>query len=402
MGKFDNAKVSKGIAEIAKKSNDQGNVLSLVYIKDEQLLDYKENNEDITMTEDLEMSMEEQGFTDPIEVTDFGCEEGLYTIVSGHRRRAAGRKRNMKEFPCIIRHFKSDAEVHNYVLFSNAHRETTIWVLANRAAMHSVYLKKANFKGNVSEEIGKRMNLKRASVDRYLALNKIIEVFRTLEEDEKIGMSALTDSGLYTHTAEEQKEIYEIVVEAINGGVDITRTLMSKIVKGYRAGSRTWNEIEEINKPIPMPIPTPTPNPTPAPLPHDAGEDSSLRNEEIDYDTSHREMQSDDVEEYKEVPSKDSQDERDKEELTDEQKKDRDKKQKGEAIATKMEQLETLLTDLYSVEEGQKENMMGNMSALIKVLLAEIDGLAGDKYTECAKKLMNDISEDIKKNYSDY
>ena len=52
-------------------------------------------------------AIRENGFSDPIEVTDYGMEPDKYMIVSGHRRRCAGVKEGMTKFPCIIRHFEN-------------------------------------------------------------------------------------------------------------------------------------------------------------------------------------------------------------------------------------------------------------------------------------------------------
>ena len=47
---------------------------------------YSDNNEDVSHIDDLLESMRENGFTDPIEVTNYGCSNGRYMILSGHRR----------------------------------------------------------------------------------------------------------------------------------------------------------------------------------------------------------------------------------------------------------------------------------------------------------------------------
>lgn len=121
---FGNAGSAKTIKAVAQASNEKANVITVKMVSDENLIDYAKNNEDITDTTDLENSMKELGFTDPIEATDYGMEEGKYTIVSGHRRRMAGRNVGIKTFPVIVKHFKSDEEVRNYVLLANSQRDS--------------------------------------------------------------------------------------------------------------------------------------------------------------------------------------------------------------------------------------------------------------------------------------
>ncbi len=92
MAKFDKAGANKSFGEVGKKAAEKATVITIQNISTENLLDNPENGEDVTVTEDLELSMQENGFTDPLEVTDFEQEAGKYMILSGHRRRQAGLK----------------------------------------------------------------------------------------------------------------------------------------------------------------------------------------------------------------------------------------------------------------------------------------------------------------------
>lgn len=246
--KFEKAKSVQVLQDVAKESNARANLITIRYFKNEQLLDYPRNNEDITDTGDIEMSIREQGFTDPIEITDFGCDEGKYYIVSGHRRRSAGVKAGLKEFPCIVRHFRTDTEVYNYVLYSNAQRDSAKdpLLLARRYKMHEEYLKESGFKGSMAEEIARRLGLQKAQADRYKAMNRVILPVWDMVREGKIGMSSITDSGFYTHTPTEQTEILMIFEECIGNAVELTRGTVTRIVKSYREGKRSWLEVIQI------------------------------------------------------------------------------------------------------------------------------------------------------------
>ena len=119
-----NVKNLNTIKNVAKKSDEKSQILSLKIIDNENLIDYPRNNEDVTQTEDIQIAIRENGFSDPIEVTDYGMEPDKYMIVSGHRRRCAGVKEGMTKFPCIIRHFENEQNIYNYVLMSNSHRDS--------------------------------------------------------------------------------------------------------------------------------------------------------------------------------------------------------------------------------------------------------------------------------------
>ena len=108
---FGNAGSAKTIKEVAKASAEKAQVIVVKMINNNNLHDYPNNREDVDDTADLENSIKEIGFTDPIEVTAFGQDEGEYMIVSGHRRRSAGVKCGMEAFPCIVKPFESQREV---------------------------------------------------------------------------------------------------------------------------------------------------------------------------------------------------------------------------------------------------------------------------------------------------
>lgn len=296
MGKFDKSKAVNDIKKVAQVSNEQANLITIKYYNDSDLLDYPRNNEDIDNTEDIEVSIKEQGFTDPIEITSFGAEEGKYYIVSGHRRRMAGRKSGLKKFPCILRSFNSDTEVYNYVLHSNAQRDSAKdpLLFAKRYKMHEEYLTEIGFKGSFREEIAKRLGLKTAQADRYNQMNKVILPIWDMVREGTVGMSSVTDSGLYTHDATEQTEILQIMQECINKDNELTRPTLKKIVNAYRDGKRTWNDIDiEVKQQdtafnssntavsvmhVNADVPTNYDDSSPSPL----------RNSEVNYDYSHR------------------------------------------------------------------------------------------------------------------
>jgi len=403
--KFDNSKVAQGIKEVAQVSNEQANLITIKYYKDEDLLDYPRNNEDISDTEDIEKSITEQGFTDPIEITDFNCEKGKYIIVSGHRRRMAGRKTGLKKFPCILRHFGSDAEVHNYVLFSNAQRDSAKdpLLFAKRYKMHEEYLKESGFKGSIREEIAGRLGLKPAQADRYNQMNKVILPVWDMIREGTVGMSSITDSGMYTHTPAEQEEILNIMEECLNDTGDLTRPVMKKIVNGFRNGKKTWSEVNEIahaHLPISsVPVvnidtnPTETKENDPSPL---------ERNNEINYDYSHREdlpsgadalSEERLTEEDKQAIQKAIQNEQKEKKvsLTEEEKKI----QTGEKISKNITELDELLNDFYKFDSPDKAELaIRTMTGLIKTMITEME-VIGETYDK-EEIFANSVEEILK------
>lgn len=253
MAKFDKAGSNKSFGEVGKKAAEKATVITIQNISDENLVDNPENGEDVTYTEDLEVSMQENGFTDPLEVTDFEQEAGKYMILSGHRRRKAGRNVGIEVFPCLVRHFQKKSEVKNYMLSSNAQRDSAKdpFLFSKRYKMHEQYLTETGFTGSVREEVAKRLGLSVQQADRYNTMNKIILPVWDMVRAETVGMSSVQP--MASHSEAEQQEIYSIMVEALKG-TTLTRVTMKTLIDGYREGKKTWAEIADLPRDSGIPL----------------------------------------------------------------------------------------------------------------------------------------------------
>lgn len=237
---------NKLIERVSKNSNESANTIQVKMLKDELLLDFQENNEDITKTEDLEQSMREQGFTDPIEVTDFNTEKGKYTILSGHRRRRAAINVGITVFPCIIKNFQNENEMKNYILMANSQRDSSKdpLLFCKRYKMHEAYLKQINFKGSIREEIAKRLGISVQQSDRYNQFNKVIIEGWDMVLNGFCGMNSLLSLATYEH--EDQKKIIQILKDYmdIEKKERISREKCSELIKSYKNGI-TYEDIKK-------------------------------------------------------------------------------------------------------------------------------------------------------------
>ena len=231
---FGKSPAAKKFDEIAKSSAMNINITNIMLIENSSLIDYADNGEDISYTEDIENSINELGFIDPIEVTDFSMADGIFTIVSGHRRRAAGVKCGMDLFPCIIRRFDNADDVRNYVLLSNSQRDSSKDPLlyCNRYKLHEQHLKSIGFKGSIREEIAKRLGISVQQADRYNQMNKIILPVWDLIREEKVGMSSVLPMAVLT--SKEQHEVFGILKSHIENGAELTREKIREIVENYK------------------------------------------------------------------------------------------------------------------------------------------------------------------------
>ena len=245
---FGKSPVAKRFEEVAKTAMAKTDITVVKLIENSALVDYPDNGEDISYTSDIENSINELGFTDPIEVTDFKMPDGKYMIVSGHRRRAAGVKCGMDLFPCIMKPFENENEVRNYILLANSHRDSAKdpLLFSNRYKMHEQHLKSVNFQGSVREEIAKRLGISVRQADRYNQMNKIILPVWDLVREELIGMSSVLQ--MADLSPEDQQEVFEILKKSIDDGIELPREKVNYIIKNYKNHDNWQNSREDSKK----------------------------------------------------------------------------------------------------------------------------------------------------------
>lgn len=378
---FSNAGASKSFSEVGKKSEEKASVVVLQNIATEKLVDNPKNGEDITFTADLEQSMREVGFTDPIEVTDYGMSEGMFMILSGHRRRAAGVKVGITVFPCVVRHFQNEAEVQNYTLLANSQRDSARdpLLFCKRYKLHEQYLKESGFTGNFREEIAKRLGMSVQHADRFNTMNRVILTVWDMVRAEQVGMSTVLP--LASHTEDEQKEIVAIMQEAQKQGVSLTRETVKRIVEGYRDGKRTWAEIANLPRDSGLPL-NGSINPEPGETPAEDGEGGS-RNDEINREPDAIGAELDAMErdraEWEEAQEggagEDSGEDsgRDDKELTEEEKQAKLGKDIQKAVA----KLEALMNGgYYQIEKEEAADYIGQIAGLCSMLIDETFSVA--------------------------
>ena len=232
--KFGESPIAKRFDEVAKDTMANANITSIKLIENSALEDYPENGEDISYTADIENSIAQLGFTDPIEVTDYNMPKGKYMIVSGHRRRAAGIKCGMNLFPCIIKSFDNNNEIRNYVLLSNSQRDSSKDPLlyCRRYKLHEQHLKSINFKGSVREEIAKRLGISVQQADRYNQMNKIIPSVWDLVRKNIAGMSSVLPMAAFSH--KEQQDIFKLLKKSAESREELTRKKVRLIIESYK------------------------------------------------------------------------------------------------------------------------------------------------------------------------
>lgn len=396
---FGSAGSAKSFENVAKTSAEKAQVIVVKMIPNERLLDYPKNHEDVKDTADLENSIKELGFTDPIEVTNFGMEDGHYMIVSGHRRRAAGVKQGMKMFPCIVRNFNGDAEVHNYVLLANSQRDSAKdpLLFSTRYKMHEEYLKEAGFAGNVREEIARRLGISVPQADRYNAMNKIITPVWDMVRNDIVGMTSVMP--MASHPLEEQAMIYDIMLEALDLNVNLTRETMKQIVDGFRKGKRAWAEIADLPRDSGLPLNgfvNPEPGETREPKEYDRNDEVRREDDPIaeEADRTDAEWAAWDAQQGQNGEGNEPKEK--KPPLSDEEKQVK----RAKEIKKALERLNTAMSEVYTFEsDDEAEEVMRNMAITFEVIVDELYSIGREHSHE---KLFDDLLYDMKRKTHEY
>lgn len=246
MAKFD--KVKTNASEVAKTEAVKAEKTVVENILIENLIPDPNNNEDVSVTSDLERSITKNGFLDPIVVTTFGMEEGKYRIVSGHRRTEAMKKLKKTAIPAFVQNFNSEEEVANArQSFNNATRDSAKDPLLMVRRWQTWDATHSDMKETEKvEEFAKDCGMSTQTVQRYKSLAKIIKpILEISMVEERVGYSSILP--LATFKAEEQTAFYNIMVEALNEDDDIlTRPFVKKMIDAFKGGAKTWADIKAV------------------------------------------------------------------------------------------------------------------------------------------------------------
>lgn len=398
---FGNAGSMKAVANAKKVEQEKAQVVALQNISNDNLIDNPKNGEDISFTADLEESMKQNGFTDPMEVTDFGMDNGKYMILSGHRRRMAGVKVFGKEFffPCIVRHFDNAEQVQNYTLMANAQRDSAKdpCLFCARYKLHEEYLESIGFKGSKREEIAKRLGISAQQADRYNNMNKIILPVWDMVRAEIVGISSVQP--MAKHTKEEQLVIYNIMQSAVDKGVNLSRDTVKKIVDGFREGKTTWEEIADMPRDSGLPL-NGFADSEPSES-RDNGE-SGNRNDEVNREHDPIADELDAMDEAEREWNENQQDNEDGEDEAEEKEKHEPTPEEkalklGEDIAKQLAKLDTSLQDIWKCKDKESAvDIVINMKSTMLALVDEMVRVSDDwKINEEADKALTEIVEEV-------
>lgn len=251
MAKFN--KVKTNAKKLGKTEAEKREKVVIENILIENLVADEENGEDVSVTEDIENSIKENGFIGSIVVTSFEMPDGKYRIISGHRRTEAMKKLNEKAIPCQIVDYKSEEEIAMVrVSMNTATRDSEKnpllfvqrWINFDKSIGEKI---KANEKVKKFAEIS---GLSTSHIEnRIKPMTRVIPEMRNLCLTEDMGGYEIGVSSISIYATlneKEQREVLDnIIMVAISEGCldKLTRPMLTTIKKMYLEGVKTWAEV---------------------------------------------------------------------------------------------------------------------------------------------------------------
>ena len=219
---------------------------------------------------DMVESIKNLGVIVPIVVRKKGLR---HEILSGHNRVNAAKEAGLKDIPAIIKEGLTEEEAILIVTETNmmqrsfsdllhSERATVISTRHNAIKKQGVRtdllneiekLSKAPNLANVEtsaplepkldskENVGEKYNLSRASITRYLRINKLSEPLKELVDEGKIAMRAGVD---LSYLSDDNQEIVEAIISENTFKVDMKKA--AKLRETDKKGKLTWDKASEI------------------------------------------------------------------------------------------------------------------------------------------------------------
>lgn len=144
----------------------------------------------------------------------------------------------------------------------------------------SLQLEETDFVGNKREEIAKRLGLSVQQADRYKAFFKLIPEIQNLFYKQQAGMSSLLKIAPLSFY--EQKEIFDILSNALQNNLSLTRDFVIQTIDYYKNGFTSWKDIEPYCKTPIIPSKKNTLPPPPLKTNFDYGEIARLTGDEFE------------------------------------------------------------------------------------------------------------------------
>lgn len=113
--------------------------------------------------------------------------------------------------------------------------------IAQQCVAMKAYLREKKYKGDIASEIARKYGVSRKQIFFYFNLLKLDKRIQQLIHSGEIGSSSIQP--VLSIKPSERMGLCEILLQARNEGIQLTREYIKKICDQYKAGKRTWAEL---------------------------------------------------------------------------------------------------------------------------------------------------------------
>mgnify|MGYP004444258739 FL=1 len=219
-------------------SDDMIFVNNKVYMISANLIDEHPENIEMFSMDDIDAfakDIDKVGFYGVI-VCRFKRKERRFEIIAGHRRFRGLRKNDTEMIPCIVINNMDDRDTLIFLLKDNINNRK--WKPLDYARAIKLYMDKIqpyeSYQGRSRDDVADFFHISATMVHRYCGILKLIP---ELTNDSSYPFTAITSAS--TMSEEEQKILYEKIMEFVNGNPSspVTRRLIESLIKKIRNGT---------------------------------------------------------------------------------------------------------------------------------------------------------------------
>ena len=204
---FAKGKGGNALKNIAEKKQNS-NIIDISIDKIEPCM---KNHYNMRNIQELADNIKDNGLLEHLVVVR--SDNGMYQLLSGHRRFEAVKLLSWERVKCEIKETKNQLEFVSQLIAYNCQRKKTLRDYAGEIQLWSEALKEDGFKGDILDELCRKFGKGKSTIQRYQSFNKLIPKLQDLFDEQVISIRNLMSTAKLDE--DKQQEIYNTVFKSL-------------------------------------------------------------------------------------------------------------------------------------------------------------------------------------------
>lgn len=200
---FAKGKGGNALKNIAEKKQNS-NIIDISIDKIEPCM---KNHYNMRNIQELADNIKDNGLLEHLVVVR--SDNGMYQLLSGHRRFEAVKLLSWERVKCEIKETKNQLEFVSQLIAYNCQRKKTLRDYAGEIQLWSEALKEDGFKGDILDELCRKFGKGKSTIQRYQSFNKLIPKLQDLFDEQVISIRSLMSTAKLDE--DKQQEIYNTI-----------------------------------------------------------------------------------------------------------------------------------------------------------------------------------------------